>query len=448
MKRNHSIYLIIILFLVNITYASIFDEQYQRRMNMPIDSINCDVRFIDFNGDSMPDLLINQNDGNLDDWIVFNNYSFFNHRDAINIPPNFTSSLPVHYALLPPVSKRDTKDTLLLVTPNGDLEVIRYVNDDEISVWERYIRFHYSLDSGESDTVVTNWSIHDALIVDHENDLPNPYLSDLLVIASKNSGTYLYQYLYPFSRSFSNQNEVLHSTQVYPLPGVPSTFWSCFINSDRRSDLFFEHEGQWHIWLADEAGNGYSPGVPGRSFSFLVPEGVKRAVDVIGRLPDLGILVSVESERDAEIAYVLFSEPMADPIPVTIPSKHLQGAITRLFSYENKNTGESYPLSMVYNPLDPQNLQPNPISIYRIDPANPLSPQLVQTFISEYTIGDKLYYFDRPELVDDFDQDGISDLILMAFPAQEETIARGRLVGFAGIPSSTKIPEWSLHEPR
>jgi len=412
---------------------------------------------IDFSGNGYPDLLcIVENSY----FIVINHKEpdYFKYGNRNSLIPQTELSQDFYskkYAIMPPLSIQEgssQNDSLVLVADGGKMEVIRYLNDSEVFIWNRYLVFPYTLIPRESDPV--NLFSRIFHIGFGEFTKYSKYRKNDLFLVTYDGIQYrLILFKKPF-QDLDRSARNISPTLIFDLPANPSRLWFGDIEKDEKhkDDIFFEYEENraWHIWIADPSLDQYS-----HSFQYPVPEGALQVQDILSIQAEYDLLVSVKSQPESDIAYVAFKKesiPLDQEIyifvPVTIPGKHLQGAVTRLFSYENKNTGESYPIAMVYNQLDPQNPQPNPISIYRIDPVNPLSPQLVQTFIPEYIIGDELFYFDRPEVVADFDQDGISDLMLMALPAQPDTNVIGRPLGFTGISSNTKIPEWSLYEPR
>ena len=133
-------------------------------------------------------------------------------------------------------------------------------------------------------------------------------------------------------------------------------------------------------------------------------------------------------------------------IPVSIPEKHLQGSHVSMFAYQNKNTGASHPILIIHNSLDMQNPEQNEFYIYKVDPDDVTTPQLIQTFIPQKESTDIQYYFDRPVLTADFDNDGVTDIVMTSagFPDDQSDIHH-RLFAFAGIASDTTVNHWSLY---
>jgi len=453
----------LILFISSHAYSDLFESTTAKFDIGQKLSENTILHNLDFNGDHYPDLLIEDSGlevvsrQNL--WIPINLKEprfLYGIREAVVLNTDLMQSNRIlKYTILPPISNREggsQNDSLVLVADGGKMELIRYLDDPELSIFDRYAVYSYTLVPRENDPP----NLFSHIVYFSFGDVDRQFTDsnvDLFLVTEDGVTTRLVM----FQKSFdylTKETRNLSPNLIYDLPSYPPQLWFADIEKDEKhkDDIFFEYwrELEWHVWIADPFSDQYS-----RRLQFPVPDGVYRVKDILPMRTEYDLLVSVIGRTESDVAYVAFKKesiPLDQStytlVPVTIPGKHLQGAVTRLFSYENTNTGESYPIAMVYNQLDPQNPQPNPIYIYRIDPADPLSPQLVQTFISEYTVDGELYYFDRPEVVADFDQDGISDLMLMAFSTQPDTSVFRRLLGFAGISSDTKIPEWSLHEPR
>ncbi|MBN2329257.1 MAG: hypothetical protein JXR73_19105, partial [Candidatus Omnitrophica bacterium] len=179
---------------------------------------------------------------------------------------------------------------------------------------------------------------------------------------------------------------------------------------------------------------------------------VTKITDIVGGEDVYDLVAGVEAEAGGDVAYIVFqkewttsSQFIYRAVPVAIPDKHLQGGETRIFHYENKITGESHPVCIVYNRLDPQNLQANVFSIYMIDSSDPLTPQLAQTFVPEYVNDRGPYYFDKPELIGDFDNDGASDIVMAAMQYTPDW-TYDPILGFKGIGSETGVSRWRLFE--
>ncbi len=137
-------------------------------------------------------------------------------------------------------------------------------------------------------------------------------------------------------------------------------------------------------------------------------------------------------------------------VPISIPGKNGYGSHTRVFPYKNQNTGEAFPLLFVYNSIDAENPQSNPLSIFKINSSTLTSPQLVQTINLEYTLAEYRCYTDHVALLDDLDGDGISDIMMRVMgiandPSDSDPVAY-YFIGFAGIDSGTQIPNWNLYE--
>jgi len=415
------------------------------------------LHVLDFNGDGYNDLLVDgieQTRGEQTDFFVLIDQAidrYYDIRNSVSLTrklfPQFFAS-----AILPHWDDADRRDSIVAVR-DRQMKVVRYIKNEDSEFFDQYetIDYELELNKDEIDAGIdrTIRQIRVAAAIGSEN---GSQFVDLFVIASQTDGkTKLFLFDNPFYSIASPENP-LPCFQSLPMPGIPETFWIGKIDEDERADIFFEYAGLWYIWLANASGQGFNPTDTTRSFTVTIPTGVKRAVDIGQGVAGYRLFVSVECESDCDVTYVAFpDDSLSRPIPIRIGQKSVLGNRTRMFTVTNTFRDESYPLFIVYNPLDEQNPRINTFHIfrenYRIHPSDkPLQPILIQNFQPDYQTNSHHFFFDRPELLADIDGDGVSDLFLRGYGAPIGNDAvRYEYLGFKGV-GEAKIPNWSVYE--
>ena len=350
------------------------------------------------------------------------------------------------------------------------MQVIRYVDDEETFIQERFEIFDYSLEMliRQPEYKIFN-RIHQVCIADVVGPGSGMAYSDLLVIASSDDGEVK---LFIFSNPFdpiSNRQEPLLPFAIYPLPGVPTKFWIDHIDHINKADIFYEFGDYWHIWLANDINGGFSLENKEQTHKVSIPPGVKHAINFISTpIQGYSLFIGIESEPNSDIAFVAFKREKLSfgykysfnsPLSISIPGKNQHGNTTKVYYFQDGLPGKNIPLFIVFNRLDEQNLFPNTFYLYKetvrpLPTDTPLNPQLTQIFSPEYTTeypqNNYHFYFDDPEITFDLDHDGFSDITFssIGIPVEisEQTYIHYRFLGFPGINSDTTVNHWSLYE--
>lgn len=455
--RQMILLMLVILCIARISHSTVFEDsapKFNQGLWMDENSI---LRALDFNGDGYADLLIDGISGAAGDrkefYVLINQKEnlYYSIRNSVNLTDKLFETAFV-YAILPHANGGDPRDSIVAVS--GDrMKVIRYAGKNNADVSDNFETFEYALKqtSGgqESPFFLPPRQIYIANAAG--TDIGGAQ-SDLLVIAgNEKNETLLFVYINPFT-SIANREVPLQPYQSILLTAVPEKLWTGYIDADEKADLFFEERGFWHIWLADINGDGFAPDNSEQSFSIPLPAGVKRAVDAGAGVQGYRWFVSVESEPDSDAAYVAFPDGrLNEPTVIEILHKRNVGKITRMFQFRNGEASETFPLFVIYDPLDDKNQSDKTFGIYqgknnnRLD-SEPLHAQFLQWFQPKYSTSDYHFLFDRPELIVDLDGDGFSDIVLRSkgVPLGNED-DRWEFPGFSGLQVS-KIKKWSVYE--
>lgn len=432
------------LIVADISYADLFASKKSDLLDISMSSIEDELLAIDFNGDSYLEIVVPKIQDS-DFYIALNPKGkdaiadFFLRRGSIVLDDQYIES-GMKYIALPSISKWENKESLLLVYPDGRMNVMRCLNDFDVDSDERYMLFPYLLSQLQGGVVL------DVAL----GNVAHSTGKDLLVISSLDDEVSLHIYNDPFA-VLKKEETVLSFPTSHWLPGAPTNFWIGSLDGNPWDDIFWEYNNEWYIWLSESSYGGFI----GEPVAMPTPPGIKKSVDALPGNDKYPLIVSVETDSDSDVAFMAFpANDLSRPIPVVIPNKHLQGAISRLFVYTNSKTGKSFPLLVVYNSQDPMNPTENVFYIYSVDIKDTINVIQQQILSPEptmdYAENGYSIYFDRPVIVTDFDSDGISDIVFTAMCAplapSINTPVLFRSMGFSGISSETNITDWSVYE--
>ncbi|MBD3268411.1 hypothetical protein GF373_17225 [bacterium] len=452
-------YFVIILFLsLQYANAAIVDANKAFTINYPYDiNAELDIFAEDFNGDGNADLIVVDNTNkpsNIHDY----QFGYF-HVALTNLTKG--GGIPVYNRrrFVSPQSNLNSEESVISCYKNGNrtivgqffetmFNLIFYAPDDYLLDREAYnLRTNHIEIASEAEikhVLIDNFVLNNEvfIVAELEGEI-QAKLFDTVCIGLK--------------------CRTIKLLATYALKTQPQNIFSGDLNQDGFSDLVFDMEREWIIWLSGQNG-GFAPEQPGYAIHIPYPKNVIDTVSVIiepnAQYP---LLISCETQMESDVAFLAFgwnevngkiaTIDWASPYHISINEKAKMGTHPFLFKYRQAEDID-YPLLLLGAPLGLHPSRQTVYYLYRIDYQNIHHPNLVQELAldPESIIPSSIFYLREPVDVADFNNDGIDDLVFKAkhisiYPNKENE--NQSVVGILGQKQNNACIEkgqWFLHK--
>ncbi|MBN2325528.1 MAG: hypothetical protein JXR73_00140, partial [Candidatus Omnitrophica bacterium] len=209
----------------------------------------------DFNGDGLMDVVAASKDQEQAEpiEILINKPPSQNFHLRYGLKLNTTliqNSRPYRMSILSQIS--GDRDSLVLAADGGQIEYIQYVDDPNLSIYDRYAVHSYSLFVEGSEISnpfkrIYHAGFGDAVFEDASHQYEDATIgNDLFVIADDDFDTRLFLFERPFDNLMKTSQNLLPLAS-YELPRAPSHFWIGDIEKDeqQKDDIFFAYDDAW-----------------------------------------------------------------------------------------------------------------------------------------------------------------------------------------------------------
>lgn len=419
-------------------FAQIFHPNAQLSTEIPVSSQPLFSRVLDFNGDGK------------DEWVwtdymdmpsfetkygqplTFLEFDFI--RRLAVIPSIDIADQPFMACVLPPISSEDSQERILYLS-GSQIRILLYADDPFLFYTDRY-------------KIVKNelpYPVENPIFVGLDRYSPNYVnLNNFIVVHTE--GVQSKVSLYGLITSYFSAGPISMATE-YLLPSTPKKVFMGHINEDIYSDLVFEMEDHWLIWMGTEG--RYAPDDPNFVHEIPFPPNFHETTQVLFHKMEgypllLGIQSKINSDVTTNIAAIALAgndkpDWLQDPIQVQIPKKASDDLVF-LSSFENGNM-PSFPIILMGR-------MPS-YDVYALTPETLSSPILIQDLTMEENPErpNEQYYLDRPIDSGDFNGDGITDLLFTYYRINgsgKNLLTEHTLTSVYGIQQTTAInqQEW------
>jgi hypothetical protein len=335
--------------------------------------------------------------------------------------------------------RRNDPQNRIISISSTHTQIFSYVDDDVIWISERYklLEKKNSMDG-----------LQEIYQLKQGNFPYFDYGNSIVALVQRDSRIQLEFY----GVAYYNNQEMNAPGKILMLDELPSNFHIGRIEGHLfYDDIVLEMKDHWRILISpydfDETNEFIEYRIP-------YPTGITKTHSVLFQADSAyPLLIAVQSEAGNDTAFIALAKMQNqtgqtivdynNPLLVTIDGKSSYGLDSYLFPF-NDGVQEPVPLLIIGNRLHAEPSQSNAYVIYKLRKENLTQPQFIQFFTPPISLfsNDEKYYLNYPILADDFNADGITDILFSMLTGPGGPYQK--VVGFYGQPQTTAIParEW------
>jgi hypothetical protein len=415
--------------------SQIFHPNAQLSARIPVSSQPLFSRVLDFNGDGKDEWVLTDYvdlpsyENKYGQPLTFIEFDFI--RRLAVIPSIDLTEQPFVACILPPISPEDTQERILYLS-GSQIQIVLYVNDPFLFYTDRYKIVRNELPHPVENPIFVgldrypaNYSQLNNFIVVHTEGAQSKVSIYGLITSSLSAG-------------------LVSMAAEYLLPSTPKKVFMGHINKDIYSDLLFEMEDRWLIWMGTDG--RYAPDDPTFVHQIPFPLHFQETTQVLfqkmkGYPLVLGIHNKINSNIATNIAAIAIAgddelDWQQNPVEVHIPKKTSTDHVY-LCAFEN-GSRPGFPIILMGR-------MPS-YDVYALTPESLSSPLFIQDLTMEENPerANELYYLDKPIDSGDFNGDGVTDLLFTYYrinAGDDDLLTEHTMTSVNGIQQSTAINE-------